>query len=59
MPDYSVFLLNEEGRIYRSMQLEAGDDTAALKQAQNMIADSQVAEVWLLGRMVGTVPVRT
>ena len=32
MPDYSVFLLNEEGRIYRSMQLEAGDDTAALKQ---------------------------
>jgi hypothetical protein len=55
MADYTVFLLNGNGRIYASSQLAAADDAAALEAAQNIIAKGQVAEVWSFSRMIGTV----
>lgn len=55
MPNYTVFLLDDDGRICASSHLVAADDVAALDAARLTLAEGQLAEVWSYSRMVGIV----
>jgi hypothetical protein len=55
MPDYRIYLLNADHRIYGVHEVEAADDTAALADAARVVEGHPTAEVWQGARLVGEV----
>jgi hypothetical protein len=58
MPDYRVYLLNDENHITAVRETACVDDDAALAHAADVVGDHAGAEVWQQARQVGYVPPR-
>lgn len=58
MPAYTLYSLDEAGKIVRSEPLEAKDDADALEQAR-LLGRPHDCELWLRERIVGRVPAQS
>ena len=51
MPEYRIYLLDHDGKIARSFELEVGDDPSALEHA-DAIRRADTVEIWEHTRLV-------
>jgi hypothetical protein len=55
MPDYRVYLVDEDGHFCDAVPLVCADDAAAMDQAKQ-VAAGRAVELWQLDRKVAVIP---
>jgi hypothetical protein len=55
MPVYRIYLLNAAGRIASATEVDCDTDEDVLSAAKRQLDADALAEVWQLGRCLGTV----